>query len=71
MNIYLLILKHLIVQLAKLQIDILNLNTSFPITFEQGYTVRHPSYTLGKKGCYTPGWFVSFVIISISSVCEV
>ena len=28
-------------------------------------------YTLGKKGCYTPGWCVFFVIISISSVREV
>ena len=28
-------------------------------------------YTLGKKGCYTPGWCVFFVIISISSVGEV
>ena len=27
--------------------------------------------TLGKKGCYTPGWCVFFVIISISSVREV
>ena len=27
-------------------------------------------YTLGKKGCYTPGWCVFFVIISISSVRE-
>ena len=29
------------------------------------------AYTLGKKGCYTPGWCVFFVIISISSVREV
>ena len=29
------------------------------------------NYTLGKKGCYTPGWCVFFVIISISSVREV
>ena len=29
------------------------------------------TYTLGKKGCYTPGWCVFFVIISISSVREV
>ena len=28
-------------------------------------------YALGKKGCYTPGWCVFFVIISISSVREV
>ena len=28
-------------------------------------------HTLGKKGCYTPGWCVFFVIISISSVREV
>ena len=28
-------------------------------------------YTLGKKGCYTPGWCVFFVIISISSLREV
>ena len=28
-------------------------------------------YILGKKGCYTPGWCVFFVIISISSVREV
>ena len=28
-------------------------------------------YTLGKKGCYTPGWCVFFVIISISSAREV
>ena len=28
-------------------------------------------YTLGKKGCYIPGWCVFFVIISISSVREV
>ena len=28
-------------------------------------------YTLSKKGCYTPGWCVFFVIISISSVPEV
>ena len=42
MKFYLLKPKHLIIQLAKLQIDILNLNTTFwhykniPITFEQG-----------------------------------
>ena len=29
------------------------------------------NYTLGKKGCYTPGWCVFFVIISIPSVREV
>ena len=28
-------------------------------------------YTLGKKGCYTPGLCVFFVIISISSVREI
>ena len=28
-------------------------------------------YTLGKKGCYTPGWCVFFVVIFISSVREV
>ena len=42
MKIYLLISKHLVIQLAKLQIDILSLSTTFwhcqkiPITFEQG-----------------------------------
>ena len=34
-------------------------------------TEWHCWYTLGKKGCYTPGWCVFFVIISISSVHEV
>ena len=44
MKFYLLIPKHLIIQLVKYQIDILNLNTTFwhckknPITFEQGFT---------------------------------
>ena len=28
-------------------------------------------YTLGKNGCYTPGWCFFFVIISVSSVREV
>ena len=32
---------------------------------------QYDKYTLGKKGCYTPGWCVFFVIISISSVREV
>ena len=51
MEFYLFIPKHLIIQLTKLQIDILNLNTTFrhwkkiPITFEQGCT-SHPRYAL-------------------------
>ena len=41
--------------------------------FAQVEVFAHVSvmYTLGKKGCYTPGWCVFFVIISISSVREV
>ena len=33
--------------------------------------IEQLKYTLGKKGCYTRGWCVFFVIISISSVREV
>ena len=37
-----------------------------------GFDYSKTLYTfLAKKGCYTPGWCVFFVIISISSVREV
>ena len=44
----------------------------FETTREHGYfNPKKKMYTLGKKGSYTPGWCVFFVIISISSVREV
>ena len=69
-NIYLLIPKHLIIQLAKLPIDRFNLNTTFdiaikiPFTFEQVYKYVCRHRQCGSVGCLLNGHHYMWALVN-------
>ena len=85
MKFYLPTLKHLVIQLAKLQIYTLNLTTTFwhgnknPITFEQECTFKKHAkmyingdhvYTLHKEYCLILSWYFILVIAMLSVIVD-